>query len=132
MNYLGIDYGRRKIGVSVGDDVSRLAEPFMVIFYKDVDEALIKICDLVSKEDIEKVVIGLSKEEIGEESKIFGKKLEQLTHVSTIFVEEFLSTKMAQKLSIEANIKREKRKRLEDAYSATLILQSYLDENEFT
>ena len=60
---------------------------------------------------------------------VFGKKLEEDINISVVFQDETLTTKEAQDLSQKAGIKRKKRRELEDAYSASLILQSYIDNN---
>jgi RNase H-fold protein (predicted Holliday junction resolvase) len=79
---------------------------------------------------VEKIVLGISEGKMGEESREFGRKLEKKLKIPMIFQDETLTTHEAQKLSIEAGMKRKKRKTLEDAFSATLILQAYLDEKK--
>jgi len=86
-----------------------------------------KIEKETEKEKIEKIVVGVSEGEMAEETKKFGKKLEDKLGISVVFQDETLTTYEAQRFSIEAGIKRKKRKELEDAYSAALILQEYLD-----
>ena len=54
-------------------------------------------------------------------------KLKEKLNVSITTWDETLSTKDAIKLSIEAGIKQKKRKKMEDAYSATIMLQEYID-----
>ena len=51
--------------------------------------------------------------------------------IPVIYQDERLTTKESQRLSIEAGIKRKKRRTLEDAYSAALILQAYLEKTVF-
>lgn len=125
MQILGIDYGRKKIGLAVADSQSRIAEPLGVVRFANEDEAIEKILRL---SEASKAVIGISEGEMAEETKDFARKLEEILKIPVVFQDETLTTYEAQRLSITANIKRKKRKALEDAYSATLILQSYLDE----
>jgi putative Holliday junction resolvase len=127
MKLLGIDYGRAKVGIAMGDTESRLAEPVSILRYKDTGMLSEKISDILKKEQIEKIVIGLSEGEIGEESKALGEKLEKELKTRVEYVDETLTSFDAQSLSISAGINRKKRKGMEDAYSAALILQSYLD-----
>ncbi len=121
MRILAIDYGKRKIGLALA--TSSIAEPYKVIRYESEEEVLEKIEEIVKAEKIEKVIMGISEGEMAEETKSFAKKL----NVSVVFQDETLTTQQAQELSIKAGIKRKKRKSLEDAYSAALILQAYLD-----
>lgn len=127
MRILGIDYGRKKIGLAVGDNEANLAEPLEVVRFVSFEEALRRLAQIVKVEQVGQVVIGISEGEIAEESKEFGKKLEEKLRVSVTFQDETLTTQEAQELSIKAGIKRKKRKVMEDAYSAALILQTYLD-----
>jgi putative Holliday junction resolvase len=125
MQILGIDYGRRKIGIALGDE--RLVEGLTVIRYEDEKKALEKIIKIIKKEKVNEIVIGISEGQIGEESRKFGEKLGKKVNLPVHFQDETLTTWDAQALSIIAGIKRKKRRALEDAYSAALILQNYLD-----
>ena len=125
MKYLGIDYGRKKIGLAVSDGV--IAEPLRILRYEDIRILREKLGKIISEFGIQIIVIGISEGEMGKESKEFGRVLEEKMKTPVIYQDESLSTRTAQELSIGAGIKRKKRKEMEDAYSATLILQSYLD-----
>jgi putative Holliday junction resolvase len=125
MRILGIDYGRRKIGLALA--TSKIAEPLKVVVYDSLNEAYAKLAKVIEEEKIEKVVLGISEGEMAKETRLFGRKLEEVTGLKPIYQDETLSTQEAQSLSINAGLKRKKRKELEDAYSATLILQGYLD-----
>ena len=126
MRLLGIDFGRAKIGLAVSEGF--LAEPYSVIRYEDEKELLEKIKVLVDKEQIDKVVVGVSEGKSAEEATSFGEKLRELG-LEIIFFDETLSTVSAQELSREAGMKRKKRKALEDAFAASVMLQSFLDSN---
>lgn len=125
MKLLGIDYGRKKIGLAVSDGV--IAEPLKVIRGENEEDLLRKVERVGKVELVEKVIIGVSEGRMGEETREFGRRLEKELKIPVVFQDETLSTQSAQELSIEANIKRKKRKEMEDAYSATVILQSYLE-----
>jgi putative Holliday junction resolvase len=122
---LGLDYGRKKIGIAVAE--GSLAEPLIVVKFRSEVEALKKVGQVVQAEQIEQVIAGVSEGEMAVQTREFGKKLEEKLGIPVIFQDETLTTQEAQELAIKAGIKRKKRKKLEDAYSATLILQSYLD-----
>lgn len=125
MRILGIDYGRRKIGIALGNE--RLVEGFTVVRYEDEKKALKKIVKIIRKERINEIAVGVSEGQIGEESRRFGERLGKEVNLPVHYQDETLTTRDAQTLSIIAGIKRKKRRVLEDAYSAALILQSYLD-----
>ena len=125
MRLLGIDYGRRKIGLALSTD--KLAEPYSVIRYVKFEEGIRRVGQVVKVEQVEKVIVGISEGKIAEETRDFGKALRGATGVKVVYQDETLTTQNAQELSLQAGLKRNKRKKLEDAYAATLILQSYLD-----
>ncbi len=125
MKILGVDYGRSKVGLAIGE--GNLAEPLKVIRYQDPGSLCGQIKKIVEEEKFEKVVVGISEGKIGEEIEKFTKKLEKELSVPVETFDETLTSKDAQTFSIEAGIKRSKRKRMEDAYAASIMLQNYLD-----
>jgi len=125
MKILGIDYGLKKIGLSLA--ITILAEPYQVLRYEKEIEILEKIQKIIEDEKIEKVILGISEGEMGEKTKEFGEKLKQRLNIPLEFFDETLSTYHAQVFSREAGIKRSKRKSMEDAFAAAVMLQSYLD-----
>lgn len=116
---LGIDYGRRKIGMAISD--GPLAEPWKVIRVNGFDDAVEKVLQVLQVEKVEKIVVGVSEGEMAEESKNFAKEFK-----ADIF-DETLTSQDAQRLSKEAGIGRKKRREMEDAYAASIMLQNYLD-----
>ena len=125
MRILAIDYGQKKVGVALA--TSRLAEPYKVIRFTSGEAFIKELGKIIEEEQIEELVVGVSEGEMGEESKNFGKKLKKEFNMPLHFQDETLTTQKAQELSFKAGIKRKKRKELEDAYSAALILEAYLD-----
>ena len=127
MRILGIDYGRKKIGLAIAETDSNLAEPLRVIRFQDFKILVAELRGIINNSGIEKIVLGVSEGKMAEETKKFGVKLRENLQVPVVFQDETLTTHIAQELSIKAGIKRKKRKKMEDAYSATLILQDYLE-----
>ena len=119
MKTLGIDYGRSKVGLALG--VNDLVEPLKVLHYSDIDDLIGQIRDIAKEEGVEKIIVGLSEGEMGEESKRFAKRLGAITF------DETLSSQDAQRISRESGVPQKRRREMEDAYAATLILQNYLD-----
>ncbi len=119
MKILGIDYGRSKVGLALGE--SGLAEPLKVIHIASFDEAIQKIESEIEREKPDKIVVGISEGAMGAESKDFARRIGADTF------DETLTSQDAQRLSIEAGVRQKKRKGMEDAYAAALMLQNYLD-----
>lgn len=126
MKTLGIDYGKHKVGIAFSD--SPLSEPLKVIIYEEIDVLKEKIKRLVEEMAIERVVVGVSEGEMGEESKDFAKDLEDYLNIQVATFDETLSTQYAQSLSIQAGMGQKKRHQMEDAFAAAVMLQNYLDD----
>lgn len=125
MRLLGIDYGLRKIGLAVA--TGTLAEPFRVISVSSRQEALEKLEKIVKSEGIEKIVVGVSEGEMGKASEDFGKELERYFKIAVDFEDETLTSQDSLRLGVEAGMKRKKRKEMEDAFAASVMLQSYIE-----
>lgn len=123
MRYLGIDYGGKRVGISLSDDTGRIAFPHKVI--KNSRNLLEDILSMIEKEKIEAVVVGESLNFKGEPNVImedinrFAEKLKTEIKIPIIFEPEFLTSVQAEKL--------QPLKEMLDASAAALILQSYLD-----
>jgi putative Holliday junction resolvase len=104
-----------------------LAEPYLVIHVKTVNEAVKKVTKVVNVEKVEKVILGISEGEMARFTEEFGELLKASLPQPVLYQDETLSTVDAQTLSRQSGMKRKKRKKMEDAFAATLILQSYLE-----
>ena len=122
MRYLGVDFGLRKIGLAISE--GELVSLFGIIYVKDKEDAVNKIRDIVKREGIDQLVVGLPESGIRSAVLKFITQLKLEIPVETI--EETLTSQKAKEQMIELGIKRKKR-REEDAYSASEILQNYLD-----
>jgi putative Holliday junction resolvase len=127
MKILGIDYGRKKIGLALTE--SLIAEPFMVLRFDDIQDGLEKLVKLIKTEKIEKVIMGISEGEMEKETRDFSESLKKAVSIPLEFENETLSTYEAQRKAIEAGIGQKRRKNLEDAFAAAVMLQSFLDTN---
>lgn len=126
MKYLGIDYGRKKIGLAVSD--GKLAEPFQVIRYADYEKMIFHIKRIVEKQKIEIVVVGMSENEMGVEIKKFVENMKTLlSPIPCVLSDETLSSHDAIEMSIQSGMGRKKRKEMEDAFAASIMLQNYID-----
>ena len=116
--YLGIDYGRSKIGLAKGDDQARIATPFFIIQNKNNIESA--LADILDQEGINEIVIGYPislSGNIGPQAREvdeFIGKLEKMGRPVSRQDERF-STRSAVSSGHD------------DASSAALILQTYLD-----
>lgn len=130
---LGLDVGDRKIGVAISDPLQILATPLKTIIREADGPAINEILELVQKNDIRKIIIGLPYSldgSIGRQAEKvldFKAKLATRTGVEIIMQDERLSSVSANRRLREAGRKASKIKKEIDAEAATIILQSYLD-----
>ncbi|MBI2022213.1 Holliday junction resolvase RuvX [Candidatus Daviesbacteria bacterium] len=123
---MGIDYGKKKIGLAISE--GEIASPFKVLNCSSLEDALNKILQVIKSEEIDRAIVGMP--ESGQARNNTKKFLQVLkSHISVLEVEETLSSINARKLMVERGSLSSKRSQ-EDAISASLILQNYLD-NEF-
>lgn len=121
MKYLGIDFGLKRVGLAQSE--GSLASPLKVIEGRGFDDLLQKLKKEISGFD--KIIIGLPEGKMGKLVKRLVKILRG-SNVDITEADETLSSKHATKLMVDLEIPRKKRA-VNDAYSAAIILQNYLD-----
>ncbi|MCH5157766.1 MAG: Holliday junction resolvase RuvX [Clostridiales bacterium] len=131
---LGVDFGLKRIGVSVCDGEWILATPLPVIYTKSMRVSIDAVAALSKAQNVGGIVIGLPLNLDGSESiqsgrvRAFSKNLQRVTGLSTVLYDERLTTVEANELLIEAGVvKAADRAKLIDSMSAKVILQSYID-----
>lgn len=122
---LGIDFGLAKVGVAIA--ANEFSEPYNVIRYTTMNELIEKIREIIETEQIAKIIVGISEGQMAQETEGFVDRLKNEIGVLVETSDETLSTQDAQKLGIEAGMNRSKRKNMEDAMAAAVMLQNYLD-----
>lgn len=139
MRIMALDVGDKTIGVAVSDELLIVANGITTIERIGIRKDCGKIMDLVEEHHVTTVVIGLNKKLNGEDSlqteKVyeFKKMLEnkmrssKMSHIKITFYDERLTTVMAERVLIEGDVSRAKRKRVIDKQAAVLILQGHLD-----
>ena len=134
---VGLDVGRKRIGVAKTDELGLLAHGVGFIERKSDPSARDQIRALVLEWNARKVVIGLPKEMSGkigqaaEEVMAFAELLKKdLGDVAVDFWDERLSTRETERTLISLDVSRSKRRKLLDQMSAQTILQSYLDSSK--
>lgn len=132
MRYLGMDLGTKTLGLATSDKLGIIASPYKLIRYYDINKLLDEVVEVISKEKIEGLVLGLPKNmnnTIGpaaQRSLEFKKLLEERCSMEVILIDERLSTVEAENILIQADISRKKRKNIIDEVSASIILDTYL------
>ncbi|MDQ0090056.1 putative Holliday junction resolvase [Paenibacillus anaericanus] len=133
MKLMGLDYGDRRIGVAVSDDLGWTAQGVEVIDRQRESSELQRIAKLVEQYAVEEIVVGLPKNmngtigPRGEICMVFAEELRAELNLPVHLWDERLTTVSAQRTLIEADVSRKKRKGVVDKVAAVLILQNYMD-----
>ena len=136
MRILSLDYGSKRIGVAVCDELGMTAQGLATINRKNRRQTLEDIAGFIRTYNAEKIVIGYPIRLDGTEGiqceKInkFASILESTFSLPVIKWDETLSTKEAEEILTRAKIARNKRRNIVDKLAASLILQGYLDAQE--
>ena len=136
MKCLGMDLGTKTLGLAISDKQGIIASPYKLIRFKDIEDAVKEVLDIIEKEKIEVLVLGLPKNMnntlgfASERSLKFKKSLEEKTNLKIELIDERLSTVEAERVLIEENMSRKKRKDYIDCAAAAIILDTYLRKEE--
>ena len=129
MNYLGLDWGKSKLGIAFGSNITKLSSPIMILNFNTYTEAIEKLQELVEKEDVKIIVLGKpvslsGKDSLSKDYNKFVTLLEGLKGVKIKFEDERLSTKLAGQLNREF---KGYKKVGDDDLAAAAILQTHFD-----
>lgn len=129
---LALDYGTKRIGVALSDELGWTAQPLETFERRTLDRDIAHIAALVGSHSVERVVLGLPLQLDGREGpavqamRAFVVKLEAGVPVPVVLWDERMTTKAAEDLLIAADVSRKKRKGAIDRIAAAILLQSYL------
>lgn len=122
MRILGIDYGKKRIGLAISDESQTFARELKILSPKDFFK---NILNLIKEEEVGKIVLGWPLNMTGKETDKtrevgkFKQRLEELVKVKVDIMDERLSTSMAKNLPGGATDR--------DSLAAQIILQNYLN-----
>ena len=139
MRKIGLDVGDKTVGIAVSDELGYTAQGVTTLERVGIRKDTGKILEMIKEYGCDTVVIGLPLNLSGEDSvqtekvREFRAMLENklrssgMKDVNVVWQDERLTTVMAERVLIEADVSRAKRKQVIDKQAAVLILQSYLD-----
>ena len=136
MRIMGLDFGSKTVGVAISDPLLLTAQGIETIERKEENKlrkTLARIEELIVAYEVEEIVLGLPlhmDDSVGVRAEMtmeFKEKLERRTGLPVVLWDERLTTVAAERVMIEAGIRREHRKEHVDRIAACFILQGYLD-----
>ncbi|MEK5232650.1 Holliday junction resolvase RuvX [Lysinibacillus sp. FSL K6-0232] len=135
MRIMGLDVGSKTVGVAVSDALGWTAQGIETVKIDEANEefGIERIAQLVKEYAITEFVVGYPKNmnntvgPRGEASEHYKKLLEEHFSLPVTLWDERLTTMAAERMLIEADVSRKKRKQVIDKMAAVMILQGYLD-----
>ena len=129
---MGLDIGDSRIGVALSDPLGIMASPLTIISRQDTEADMQALIDIVRKNNVGRIIIGLPLSMDGtigvqaEKVREFTAELCRYTDLPVEFKDERLSTVLAKRI-VQA-VRKTNRGTRYDSAAAALILQSYLDD----
>ncbi|MBT2697961.1 MULTISPECIES: Holliday junction resolvase RuvX [Bacillaceae] len=135
MRVLGLDVGTKTVGVALSDEFGWTAQGLTTLKINEEKNVFgfEEIGQLIKEYQVDTVVIGLPKNMNGtigpraEASMQYAREIESKFAVPTVLWDERLTTMAAERVLLEADVSRKKRKKVIDKMAAVMILQGYLD-----
>ena len=139
MRKIGLDVGDRTIGVAVSDPLDITAQGITTIERIGIKKDTTAVIDYIKEYECDTVIVGLPLKLDGSDSpqtekvRAFREKLENklksigMGNVKIEYYDERLTTVMAERVLLEADLSRKRRKEVIDKQAAVIILQGYLD-----
>ncbi|ARB77646.1 MULTISPECIES: Holliday junction resolvase RuvX [Staphylococcus] len=133
---LGLDVGSKTVGIAISDLMGWTAQGLDTLRINEEQEeyGIEQLTNIIKSNNVDTIVIGLPKNmnnSIGfrGEASIYYKELilEAMPDMKVIMWDERLSTMAAERSLLEADVSRQKRKKVIDKMAAVFILQGYLD-----
>ena len=133
MRILGLDYGEKRLGLAISDEMGITAQGIPTLTRKGLETDLAALEKVIRQFGVEKIVIGYPLRLNGTEGiqceKVnrFAGILEKRFSVPILRWDETLTTSQAEEILTEVKVSRKKRKAVVDKLAAMIILQDYLD-----
>ena len=133
MRKMALDYGEVRIGIAFSDLLNIIANGYETYTRRGEQQDIEYLTKLAKEREVDTIILGLPVNMDGTEgeralaTRQFGTKLQEVSGLNIKYFDERLTSASAERLLIEADMRREKRKQVIDKVSATIILQNYLD-----
>lgn len=130
---MGLDLGTKTVGVAISDELMLTGQALTTLRRSNLRADLSALCGLIAEHEVERIVVGLPLNMNGTEgpraaaSRQLGEALQKASGVPVEYWDERLSTVAAERLLVEGNVSRAKRREVVDSVAAAIILQGWLD-----
>ena len=137
MRIMSLDVGSRTIGIAYSDALLMTAQGIETIRRTSLEKDFNRLQELIAEYEVHELVVGMPKNmngtkgERAEKTEEFVEKMKEVIDLPVTYWDERLSTVMAERQLIAADVSRKKRKSVIDKMAAVVILQGYLDRLQF-
>ena len=137
MRIMSLDVGSRTIGIACSDALLMTAQGIETIRRTSLEKDFNRLQELIAEYEVHELVVGMPKNmngtkgERAEKTEEFVEKMKEVIDLPVSYWDEQLSTVMAERQLIAADVSRKKRKSVIDKMAAVVILQGYLDRLQF-
>lgn len=137
---MALDYGERRVGVAISDELQLIARPFTTIRRekKRYAQVIDQIRELVDENEVATLVVGLplnmdgSRGAAVDRVERFISDLRRSVSIPVVAVDERLTSREADRMLREMGVGLRERRARSDEYAASVILQDYIDEQRRT
>ncbi len=133
---LGLDVGEQRIGLAVSDPLGITAQGLGVLHRQDRDSDLARLLALARERQVQEIVVGLPRHMDGRPGKAvpeilaLARALGEALGVPVHTWDERLTTSEAERVLLQADVSRRRRRQVVDQLAAVLILQGFLDHRQ--
>ena len=135
MRTMGLDVGSKTVGIALSDELGWTAQGLKTLKINEEENVFgfDELGKIIQEYEVGKVVVGLPKNMNGtigpraEASQFYARELEERFGIPAILWDERLTTVAAERVLLEADMSRKKRKKVIDKMAAVMILQGYLN-----
>lgn len=135
MRTMGLDVGSKTVGIALSDELGWTAQGLETLRINEEENVFgfDELGKIIKEYQVDKIVVGLPKNmngtigPRGEASQFYARELEERFGIPVILWDERLTTVAAERVLLEADVSRKKRKKVIDKMAAMMILQGYLN-----
>jgi putative Holliday junction resolvase len=133
MRILAIDYGTRRMGIAISDELQIIAQPLEYIPAEPFNQFLERLKQLIREKEVALILVGLPRNMDGSYGPAALKVQEFVAVLKDAIAapiktwDERLTSAQANRFLLQAGVRRDKRKQKVDQTAAAILLQSYLD-----
>ncbi|MBA4150581.1 MAG: Holliday junction resolvase RuvX [Verrucomicrobia bacterium] len=133
MRILALDHGTVRVGVAISDELKMIAQPLEFIPAEPFAKFIERLQQIIAEKPVELIIVGMPRNMDGsygpatEKVQAFIVKLKEAIPTPIKTLDERLTSVQANRMLIQADVRRDKRKQTVDKMAAAILLQSHLD-----